>query len=545
MPASSVALLLTSVWLTWVTSTANDQPCRFPSHWHGTWFQSGVQHLIYITSENLSFKGRCSQNEGDKFLLEDRKDGCFRCVVVHEKHLNALQYKETFCDTRDTLENLCSRINGDAQLYSMFRVNAVPVGCPFHGAFTFTYNRGHGECRNPVSSVDSCTEESRLLLRYQACPDVHGSESTVEELVCLAMWKEGSTRYLVGQLEHSLATSSEDKFRCFIYEDLEDDSGYQVAQSGDATCIGLFSPTEGSRTMRLSRASSAPALCEFPAWLTAVSVWHTLDGKTMYLFDSSTNTTMNITEVHRGTTVLHAVCTERPRTSDRQAVVVVHSTVGCDNGYMCLKFYKRRDHVIEVQKGGIARSPEEACLPVHFNDSAAQFVTLLTSSLEPGRCPYLGKYGVVSFQKNSRKDIRESCKGFTGISSGCDRLDLIEFQPSCPSQQRTVTYQCHGSWEENGTNYLITSLQGVKGPKYCFIYVEAENILKFSSAQDSCNRRIQPGVNGVMAFNITNKGDCNSPAPSSVGLDGRPSSSSSAVVVFTSVLLVVISRRVR
>lgn len=46
------------------------------------------------------------------------------------------------------------------------------------GPFTFTYNRGHGECRNPVSNIESCTEESRLLLNLQACPDVAGTEST-------------------------------------------------------------------------------------------------------------------------------------------------------------------------------------------------------------------------------------------------------------------------------------------------------------------------------------------------------------------------------
>jgi hypothetical protein len=88
-----------------------------------------------------------------------------------------------FCHSRESLQNLCSLITGDALLYSMFRVDATPVECPFKGPLSFTYNRGHGECRSPVSSIDSCTEESRLLLRYQACPDVHGTESTGKEPV--------------------------------------------------------------------------------------------------------------------------------------------------------------------------------------------------------------------------------------------------------------------------------------------------------------------------------------------------------------------------
>lgn len=85
-----------------------------------------------------------------------------------------------YCHGRNSLSSLCSYITGDALLYSMFREKANPVACPFHGPMTFTYNRGHGRCSVPQSNVDTCTDESRLLFRYQACPDVHASESTGE-----------------------------------------------------------------------------------------------------------------------------------------------------------------------------------------------------------------------------------------------------------------------------------------------------------------------------------------------------------------------------
>lgn len=81
----------------------------------------------------------------------------------------------------------------------------------------------------------------------------------MEELQCLAVWKEGSSRYLVGKVHHSHATSNEDRFRCFVYEKASaasealDGVDYRVAQSGDATCNGLFSATEGSRTMTLKK----------------------------------------------------------------------------------------------------------------------------------------------------------------------------------------------------------------------------------------------------------------------------------------------------
>lgn len=82
-----------------------------------------------------------------------------------------------FCHGRNTLASLCSYITGDALLYSMFREESIPVPCPFHGPMTFTYNRGPGRCSSPLSNVDTCTDDSRLLFRYQACPDVPGSES--------------------------------------------------------------------------------------------------------------------------------------------------------------------------------------------------------------------------------------------------------------------------------------------------------------------------------------------------------------------------------
>lgn len=44
------------------------------------------------------------------------------------------------------------------------------------------------------------------------------SSPTVEELTCLAAWKDGNARYLVGLVSHNHATSNEERFRCFVYE---------------------------------------------------------------------------------------------------------------------------------------------------------------------------------------------------------------------------------------------------------------------------------------------------------------------------------------
>lgn len=85
------------------------------------------------------------------------------------------------------------------------------------------------------------------MLSFQACPDVPGTESTgnfffnsnfisklfqfhfnfalVEELTCLATWKDGNARYLVGLVTHHHATSNEERYRCFVYEKIQPSMG--------------------------------------------------------------------------------------------------------------------------------------------------------------------------------------------------------------------------------------------------------------------------------------------------------------------------------
>ncbi|CAL7952336.1 unnamed protein product [Xylocopa violacea] len=441
-------------------SNSRQGECTFPPKWEGTWFQSGVRLPIVISRNELSSKGRCLHNEGDKFLLVDQKS-CHRCVVIHEKHSNVLQYKETYCHSRNSLSSLCSYITGDALLYSMFREEATPVPCPFRGPMTFSYNRGHGTCSVPVSNVDTCTDDSRLLFRYQACPDISASESAVEELECLATWKEGSSRYLVGRLHHGHASSNEDRYRCFVYEkvsqtgqsnlhraamgigamdhDVGIQSGpvpedaaeiYRVAQSGDATCNGLFSPMEGSRTMML-RKVAPPGPCPFPSWLTDHSSWHTLDLTRSYTFHPR-NASLHVTRSNSSSSRFESgpldgqyvpgqedqdvkiLCNSVKQSSDQLAAVpmtmlVAHYTVGCRSGFMCMSFYRRDIHVIEVQTGSAVARPEEACSPPHFQQHSIPFLTLVTSSPQLRKCPYLGKFTVTGVNRNQR-NIRESRK---------------------------------------------------------------------------------------------------------------------------------------
>lgn len=92
-----------------------------------------------------------------------------------------------------------------------------------------------------------------------------------------------------------------------------------------------------------------------------------------------------------------------------------------------------------------------------------------------------------------------------------------------------LAYSCYGSWEENGTFYLIASpisRKSTEARRYCFIStpiyenneqspnskdlaVSDHNIkrnvvkLMLSTVAESCFRTIRPGINGIKAFNFT------------------------------------------
>jgi hypothetical protein len=85
-----------------------------------------------------------------------------------------------------------------------------------------------------------------------------------------------------------------------------------------------------------------------------------------------------------------------------------------------------------------------------------------------------------------------------------------------------AAYSCHGSWEDNGTNYLIaspTSRKSVGARRFCFIYMSRDTSaspggedgggggpLQVASVAESCKRNINPASSAEWAFNLTLNG---------------------------------------
>ena len=100
----------------------------------------------------------------------------------------------------------------------------------------------------------------------------------VEQVSCVAKWKEGSTFYFLGLLNNSHVQPDdyERRFRCFAYSEIF--QGYHVAQSGDAECI-VPNPMEGDRTMVLKQGNtgimkSSPKSCSLIVHCNFINYLH-------------------------------------------------------------------------------------------------------------------------------------------------------------------------------------------------------------------------------------------------------------------------------
>lgn len=492
-----------------------DGECEFPAEWRGDWFQKGEPDPIRIGRTNISTKGVCREVHDNKFLVENPNSRCLRCIGIGAKHPNVLQYKETpYCSTHRSHEEVCREFTGDALLYSLFRLNGSAVDCPFGGPLSFEYSQGHGPCQQPASSIEACTDPSRLLLRFQACADVQGSESREEQLTCLGSWKEGSLRYLVGKLTHRAAKTDEDKFRCFVYEKKVPPEEIPVAQSGDATCDGLTSPFEGSRTMVLRKGWQAQEHCSWPDWLAAGRRWRTLRGDSMYELGSR-NSSLEVSGPS-GTLLLRLRCQGQGTAQAGHVQLLVHATHGCDNGYRCMRLYRRASHIAEMQMGHPSSDKSEACSSSHFDSSKAELVTLLREQpgleLEHELCPLAGTFLLEGPQVSRLawdvQSVDQDCPHRSQLSSGCTGADRLELLLDCNPHKRLRSFQCHGSWEENGTHFLIASAMHNQR-RYCIAFSDNGKLVHFVESPQACVHNVpwlpkEPSF----AFNLTSTGEC-------------------------------------
>jgi len=337
----------------------SQRSCQLPSSWLGTWFESGFSDSVEITLTGLTHKGEClHRGKGGQVLLRDSLEGisCVRCLYIHQKHQNVIQYKESRCISHpvSSLKSICRMIEVDDPLKTLFRMSADPTPCPISGSMSFAYQLGpQRTCGSPLSSLNQCEKDSMLLLEYRACPDLRGSQSLVQQLECVAQWKEGSVHYFAGRMNTSLVTRPgdwESIFRCFVYR--RQHNGWLLAQSGEAKC-NLHRATEGHRTLNLQQLSSH---CKFPPWLKSDK---SLLSKDLNLSLTVTHDAANLT-ISVGERTVNMKCVTNSEDGDEAFKAVFETKTDCDIQYQCVAIKKIKEGA-SVRLGERTKYKEDAC----------------------------------------------------------------------------------------------------------------------------------------------------------------------------------------
>ena len=155
--------------------------------------------------------------------------GSLICVVMFYQHKNVLQYREGWecypeegnCDP----QQMCEHVSADKPLYSMFRLDADPIRCPFDGEYQFTYRTSSvkNECNAKMSNAHSCTDPNWMMLNFQSCVDQ--TEATQQRMKCVGQWHpdgDSTRKYVMAEVEqvdgrgNVIPSSREDRFRCYV-----------------------------------------------------------------------------------------------------------------------------------------------------------------------------------------------------------------------------------------------------------------------------------------------------------------------------------------
>ncbi|GIX90275.1 uncharacterized protein CEXT_293341 [Caerostris extrusa] len=166
----------------------------------------------------------------------------------------------------------------------------------------------------------------------------------------------------------------------------------------------------------------------------------------------------------------------------------------------------------------LQRRPHDACSSPRYDSGGMDYITLVAPSATVfALCPHLVETNGLRIAATKNHIRSDQCQDSAVKVVGCRSHETLEFLSTCETVREHMTFQCQGTWEENGRNYLIAGLKGSK-VRYCFVYYSNPKMTQFSGLPDTCRRTIVPGVTGNLTFNITSAGECDNLLNSSPSL---------------------------
>ncbi|XP_022254525.1 uncharacterized protein LOC111088502 [Limulus polyphemus] len=132
---------------------------------------------------------------------------------------------------------------------------------------------------------------------------------------------------------------------------------------------------------------------------------------------------------------------------------------------------------------------------------------LRSSTPNTNHCPALAETNGLRIEPGKLSSLSEKCTKYVTAMVGCRSDSSLELLMTCAMYQDLKRFQCHGTWEEKGRNYLVTGLKESRR-KFCFVFSAYSRVTRMSGLHDTCSRNVQPGVTGNLTFNITAAGEC-------------------------------------
>jgi len=215
--------------------------------------------------------------------------------------------------------------------------------------------------------------------------------------------------------------------------------------------------------------------------------------------------------------------------------IVAHVKTGCDSGYVCLVFYSKDKHVIQMRYGDKSTNPNEACMNYYFDAQNSPLITLVSEGRNTRPCPFSGRIllssgpntGAMSALMSGQLNCNQAV-----MHAGCAASDNLIVESVCSRNLEDnvrTQWSCHGRWRtEDHRQMLVLSTPFYTSSSraaamtseatnmasasnfVCLSYTERDGIFEASASPSSCQlpgyasnyQSYQPG------FNITSSGPC-------------------------------------
>ncbi|CAF0896720.1 unnamed protein product [Brachionus calyciflorus] len=314
--------------------------CSLPKSWSGTWsnqqykaesFQDKESYVFnsatvsnthvstflkLIDESHFMNRGKCIANKDERFFFFDKREKCYRCLFIIQRHYNVIQFRETHCDEELTkFEDLCEMLTPDLPLFTMIREDAIAEKCPLvdsykifskkennillnDGSFgSYSLNKmklvhpESNECLKQIKSniISYCPDKTMIRVDFQDCFDFNSrvntqlnefkskkfekvnykNNSDENGLVaqCIAHWNEGSLNYLILKQRKKSQTNRSKNFKCLIFKDLDQpfknqnnnnilnprNKFIQMSISEDEFCRDFYSTSDGTNSFLLEK----------------------------------------------------------------------------------------------------------------------------------------------------------------------------------------------------------------------------------------------------------------------------------------------------